>query len=729
MYVHQSCVLHNSDDIDVRQLSGEAKIKAILSLVNKGKGKHCHACTANGAKISAGALLHCAAADRCSRWFHLPCSPQVLPTTDGQGQAITTIYCDDHGSEPLAPTLAEAGQWADADMKAPPLPPSSPVRRHLLAGSPGGTSAKQDASSTFDASGAVPSTPFSYSAADVSSSAGFCQAALQDLVSLLTDRPTAHLDLSYMQTIAEGAIEQLRALLSRGVVAVVVGPNGVGKTTILNLLLFLTAIPNQQYVQEADKMVESKLSALRDKSTEQLYSRFSAALQSRTRGTRLVQRLSPALSSSASSAAVPVTLSSEQVVLLSGLQQSLDNDEQYTSDRLHLLTGPLRVVSEPAAAAGDQDEGTNTAAPEYVCFSLNAKGNTYLSSDKMQRTLADKWERPLREASDRALTPDDILPWLLRSADVGVATTAHICRLLYAPLWHATVHFMTEELAQEVSFNYVAQMLDRYGKQAMRDDDSELRLAKAAYDALVCRPLSSFDWSQCPDITASEVERMLAADESMTSASVRALPQYRQLRSKPGQVSKMPFPSEQSLMPLSAEVQPLLGRALLLKGAGKDFTADREFVRRQLHFWTNCHAARHAILFCSVYAPCTVLTGVELWDTPGMDDRSPIRQWLLQEALQQADVTLCILQRGATFNSTAIDELVRSRVLERKVLSTDEVGHVAFLHYVERGQKHLFDKFAKELRTSSRTADGEDDERDRESGGCQCIQARGAELG
>ena len=685
-YVHQSCVHHNNDGLDVQQLSGETKIKAIISLVHKGKGKQCHKCIAVEAKQPTGAFLHCASVERCSRWFHLPCAPQVQLTVDADGQTITRAYCEDHSVESVG-TLPP--QTPATDVVQSSALPTSPVRIPPLASSPSSSTGASD----DDGGGVSSVTAASTTAADMSSAAGFCQAALQEFVALLSDQPAGHLDLRYLQGMADGAIRQLNALLTRGVIAVMVGLNGVGKTTIINLLLFLTAMPKLQYAQEARKVVEAQLTALTDRSADQVYSRFSSALQSSTRGTRS--------RASSRGAALSSTIPSETAVLLSRLQQQLAKDKQYMSDGLNRFTAPLRVVSEPPPAAGDEDSrSSRVAAAGYVCLALNTKGNEYFSSDKVQAYLRSRWEAPLKEANERALTPDEILPWLLRSADSGVATTAHICRLLYAPVWHATVHFMTEELAQEVSFNYVAGMIDRHGKQAKStDDDGQLQLAKAAYDALVSRPLSSFDWTQCPDITASEVERMLAADEYMTSPSVRLQPQYQRPRGNLASIHKPSYPAEQSLMPLSAEVLPLLGRALLLEGAGMDFAADREFVRRQLHFWTNCHAARHAILFCSVYAPCSVLNGVELWDTPGMDDRNLMRQWLLREALQQADVTMCVLQRGAGSSNTAVTELVKTRLLQRKVLSTDEVGHVAFLHYTEQKQRHTFHKFAEEMRS------------------------------
>ena len=631
--------------MDVRALAGEAQISAMRKLLRKAQAKSCHVCK------KPGALLKCGN-DRCRAWLHVPCIQHYTRSnsaaTDGDGQLQVVPWCGEHEAEYAVAQAAAEQAARDA----------AAAHAHRV-----GVDDEAKQAGQADEPSASPSSGASSSAVELSASGASCEQLLQDFVALLSDVPAGHLDLSYMQTMVGGLLERLRGLLDGGVVAVVVGNNGVGKTWIINLLLFLTVNQNLQYQKDAAGVHRPR--AFSDRAAAELYSGFTRALQTGT--------------GSSAASATAASLSRLPSSLLPSLTGDLQRDPFYTDQELHRLSDPLTSVDGDAAGG---------AAAEFLCLSLNDWGNTELSKKEFQRQLSAKWEKPLKEACDRALAQDEIRPWLLRSADEGTSTTAHICRLLYSPLWHATVHFMTAELAQEASYNYVSRMVERFSQLpggGSSASDAEIRLAKAQYDQLVGRPLADFDWSECEELTPQQVERMTQHDDALTDRSLSG--QYEAPRSSGSAVRKPRFPSDREPIPLLADIEPLLGRTLLFRGAGKDVTADREFLRRQLFYWSCRHPARHAILFCSVYAPCRVLEGLELWDTPGMEDEDPVHKWLLQEALARADITVCVMPRASQSNHTVIAELIKAKVLERSVLERDHVGHVAFLHYVERRRR------------------------------------------
>ena len=131
--------------------------------------------------------------------------------------------------------------------------------------------------------------------------------------------------------------------------------------------------------------------------------------------------------------------------------------------------------------------------------------------------------------------------------------------------------------------------------------------------------------------------------------------------------------------------------------------ADRDFIRRQVHYWCNRHPAAAIITMCSIYAPCRVLTDIELWDTPGMNDSDPVNVLLMKEALAQAQVLIVLLGRALKAEMATREQLDNSQVLPRMLLSSHDIGYATFLHCTEKSMRPTLKSLALQL---SKNVDG-----------------------
>ena len=333
-----------------------------------------------------------------------------------------------------------------------------------------------------------------------------------------------------------------------------------------------------------------------------------------------------------------------------------------------------------------------------VEMELTEAGQLYLGSKERKSQYASKWDVPLRSATEQLPPKKSIEPWLLWSADEGKATTAHIFRMRFAHLWHASIVFVSKELAQEMAYTYVDQMKQLYaGELEAEDKDTKDTLLqfKQRYDNLVGMPLGAFDWSRTPMLSKEQVQRMVKRDLALTHSD-KLKAHYKWLV-KQHQGQPLPSLLAAADVPLRKDIVPFLDQVLLLRGRGEDFFADRDFVRRQLRFWCCLHAARHCITFCTVYAPCRVLEGLELWDTPGTNEEDPVKLLLMQQALMQADVLIVLLNKALDSEKATRDELLSSHILHRKVASAEEFGYAAFLHCTEKTEQTSLVKLSRDV--------------------------------
>ena len=760
MFVHQSCARFAlPHDLRLDQHK-QKRAELLLNVIERHRRIKCQSCHQGGATVKCQA----AAADPrpSCKAYHLPClldewkkQSALIPSK----QSVTLHSAQDHALSFTCAAHAEAAavmtavssstRIATASPSSAPSPsrPSSTVGVLSAAWSPSVNLAGRFGASATDSECSAAATALTSEAEQsdddkeeqeevlnhivldqgIAQNNVHVQATtrrLQRLLRIVQQHPVGHLSLDFavehVNLTEERLVERLRRIK-----CVVVGRNGVGKTFVLNILCSITVETDLAYRErwkEVGEIAFIKLEAYWDRERDIVVADLLQAIQ---------HGRSPQQATARSGAAGPIALSLDGDAGSSGAPRTsistsapVHKPSSSASTTLMPLTDLWELVglqgggelsrwsraSWQFAGGGRGERAAGHDLPSQlgdigyhtVVVDMSDEGEAALLEQK--QSDMERWEQPLLNLSWKV--PETIAPWLLQSMEQGRSTTSHIYRLRHGRSWHACLRYVDRAVAEQAAYRYVRLMMDRF-LEGMDVSSDEVEYARERYAAFVGIPLNQFVWTteaaKQPMLNAMFREDDVRNKRSDSSSD-------RRVRAR----ASLPFPTQASELPILPSIEGWLGRSVLIRGKGRDLSVDRIFLRRQLLFFCHQHIARHAILLCSVYAPCTILEDVELWDTPGSEDAVATNVQLLEYALQRADIPLVLLQRDVSANSTLLDKMKEMKLFDRCILSPRSFGHVVFLHYFEHSGRTTFSTLANSSQIDPTTSKS-GDERDRET--------------
>ena len=740
MFVHQSCARFAlPHDLRLDQHK-QKRAEVLLSLIEDHRRIKCQSCNQGGAAVWCQAATPADPGSSC-RPYHLPCLMDEWQKQSALALSKQSVILHSAQDNALSFTCSMHTHAA-----AVPMSGSSPTR--IATVSPPSTSSPSKlsftnlvsrlgaAASDSERSAAAKFAPEAEQSDDdkeeqeeVVADAGLDQGLTQNnvhvlattrglerLLRIVQKHPIGHLSLDFAVDHVNLTEERLMERLRR-IKCVIVGRNGVGKTFVLNILCSITVEADLAYTERWKKagaeIVFAELEAYWDRERDIVVADLLQAIKyGRSPKQTTARSNGPApnplslhgngdmpgvpLTSTSTSASAPVPSSSApssspahhrsttpmsltELWKVAGVQ---DGERLSRWSRASWRFAGRESVER--AAGNDLPSQLGDVECQCVVVDMTNEGEAALLEQK--QSDMERWEQPLLNLSWKV--QEMIAPWLLQSVEQGRSTTSHIFRLRHGRSWHACIRYVDRAVAEQAAYRYVQLMMDRF-LDGMDVSSDELEYARERYDAFVGIPLDQFVWAveaaKQPRLNAMFREDDVRNKRSDGDASSDRRGQTR---------SSRPFPARASELPILPSIEGWLGHSVLIRGKGRDLSVDRIFLRRQLLFFCHQHIARHAILLCSVYAPCAILEDVELWDTPGSDDGVATNLQLLEYALQRADIPVVLLQRDVVGNSNLLEKLKEMKVFERCILSPRSFGHVVFLHYFEYSGRTTFSTLA-----------------------------------
>ena len=734
MFFHQSCARFAlPHDLRLRQ-NQQKRAEVLTSFIEKHRRTKCQFCR------QGGAALRCSAATAESglscKPCHLPClldewqkqnalapSKQSVILHSAQHHVLSFTCATHIHAAPIPMAISSPTRLTTTPSPSTPSsanitsrfgPVASDSERNATAISEPEAEQSDDEKDEQETmiADAVPNQQFSQNNVHVLATTR----RLERLLRIIQKHPVGHLSLDFAVDHVNRTEERLMERLGR-IKCVVVGRNGVGKTFVLNILCSITVEADLAYTERwknaGDELAFVELEAYWDRERDIVVADLLQAIQYSRSPQRALVRANGAAPSplsldgngdttgvapTSTSTSTPVPFPSPSAVLSSpanhhsGAEMSLaqlwkviglKDGEQLSRWSSATWRSVGRETVDQAAGNGLSSQLGDV---ECRCVVVDMTNDGEAAMQEQKQSDMQRWEKPLLNLSWKV--PETIAPWLLQSVEQGQSTTSHIFRLRHGRSWHACVRYVDRVVAAQAAYRYVQLMMDSFldGTDVSSD---ELEYARERYHAFVNIPLDEFVWA-VEATKQPKLDKMFREDDVRNKRSDNDTNSNRRAQAR----SSRPFPTRASELPILPSVEGWLGQSVLIRGKGRDLSVDRMFLRRQLLFFCHQHIARHAILLCSIYAPCAILEDVELWDTPGSDDGIATNLQLLEYALQRADIPLVLLQRDVVGNSSLLEKLKEMKLFERCILSPRSFGHVIFLHYFEYSGRTTFSTLA-----------------------------------